>query len=62
LVPPEVQTRGVVVLNVTVRPDEAVALTVTDDCARATLGRAGKLMAWLALDTVKLRLTGGAAL
>ncbi len=32
-VPPDVQTVGVVVLNVTVSPDVAVADTVTGDCA-----------------------------
>ena len=31
--PPELQTPGVVVTKVTVRPDEAVALTLNGDCA-----------------------------
>ena len=32
--PPDVHTVGVVVANVTVKPDEAEALTVNGDCAR----------------------------
>jgi hypothetical protein len=36
-VPPEVHIEGVDVLKVTVNPDEAVALTVTGDCARVML-------------------------
>ena len=61
-VPPEVQTKGVVVLKLTARPDDAVALTVTGDCASVLLVSATKVTVWLAFDTLKLRLTNGAAL
>jgi hypothetical protein len=37
LVPPEEHTVGVVVVKVTVNPDEAVAVTVTGDCASVVL-------------------------
>ena len=37
---PTVHTAGVVVENVTGSPDDAVALTVTGDCARVLVGRA----------------------
>gem|GEM_PF-7113448 len=62
LVPPEVHTERVVVVKLTVNPDEAVALTVTGDCARVLLASAAKVIVWLAFDTVKLRLTEIAAL
>ena len=53
---------GVVVVKLTGKPDEAVALTVTGDWARVSLARAAKEMAWPAAKMVKLRLTVGAAL
>ena len=62
LMAPEVHTKGVVVVKVTVSPDEAVARTVTGDCARVLLASVPKMIVWLALDTVKLWLTGVAAL
>ncbi|MGO9332581.1 MAG: hypothetical protein ACLQCU_00740 [Acidimicrobiales bacterium] len=37
LMAPEVHTKGVVVVKVTVSPDEEVARTVTGDCARVLL-------------------------
>ncbi len=37
LMAPEVHTKGVVVVKVTVSPDEAVARTVTGDCTRVLL-------------------------
>ncbi len=43
-VPPAVQTVGVVVVNVTASPDDAVALTVTGDCASVWAVNAVKLM------------------
>ena len=61
-VPREVHTEAVAVVNVTANPDEAVALTVTGDCARVLLARAPKVIVWPAVDTVKLWLTSGAAL
>ncbi len=39
-VPPAVQTSGVVVVNVTVSPDDAVATAVTGESARVTSGSA----------------------
>ena len=49
-------------VKLTGKPGEAVALTVTGDWARVSLARAPKVMAWETWDTVKLRLTVGAAL
>jgi hypothetical protein len=54
-------TARVVAVKVTVNPHEAVALTVTSDCARVSVASAAKVIIWLALDTVKLRLTAVAA-
>ena len=62
LVPREVHTADVVVVKVTVNPDEAVALTVTGDCANVLLARVPKVIVWEAFDTVKLRLTAVAGL
>ena len=39
-VPPDVHTVGVVVENVTVRPDDAVAPTTIGDCANVTFAKA----------------------
>jgi hypothetical protein len=39
-VPPAVHTDGVVVVNATGRPDDAVALTVTGEAANVTLPKA----------------------
>ena len=55
LVPPAVQTVGVDVVNVTGRPDDAVALTVTGVWAIVLLVRTPKVIVWLALLTLKLR-------
>ena len=62
LVPPVVQTPGVNDVTVTASPDDAVAVTVTGDCARVRFGNAPSVMVWFALVTVKLRVTDGAAL
>jgi hypothetical protein len=57
-----VQTVGVVVVKVTAKPEEEVALTVTGDCAKVLLLGAPKVIVWAAFDTVKLRLTAWAGL
>lgn len=62
LAPPAVQTDGVVVLNCTGRPLEAVAVTVTGDWARVRFGNVAKVMVCATRATVKLRLTAVAAL
>ena len=54
-VPLTEQTAGVVVVNVTGSPDDAVAVTVNGGCRGAVAGGAGKLIVWATLDTVKLR-------
>ncbi len=56
------QTPVVVELNVTARPDEAVALTVKSAAVTGLFDRAPKVIVWLALPTVKLCDTDGAAL
>jgi hypothetical protein len=60
--PSEVHTKGVVVVKLTGKPDEAVAFTITGESARILAARGAKLVVCLAFDTIKLRLTGGAAL
>jgi len=60
LVCTKVHTKGVVVVKLTVNPDEALARTVIVEPAGAWLGSGANLIVWPALDTVKLRLTGGA--
>ena len=45
-VPPEVHTEGVVVVKLTVNPDEAVALTVTGDWARVLLDSDANVIVW----------------
>ena len=62
LVPPEVHTAGVVVVKLTVRPDEAVAVTANGDCASVCRPGVAKVMVWFVLLTAKLRVTGFAAL
>ena len=62
LVPPLVQIEGVVELKSTVRPDDAVATTITGDCAIVLAASAANEIVWFAFDTVKLRLTAGAGL
>ena len=47
LVPPAVHTLGVVVVKVTVNPDEAVARTVTGDRATVLSASAAKVIVWL---------------
>ena len=60
LVPPAVHTAGVVVVNVTASPDDAVAPTVTGDLRRGAVGeRAERDRLRRAVVTVKLRATGG---
>ena len=44
--PPEVHTVAVVVVKVTVSPDEAVALTVSGDCIMFLLPIAAKEIVW----------------
>jgi hypothetical protein len=51
-VPPEVQTAGVVVVNVTVRPEDAVAFTVIGDCDNLTLLSPPKVIVCEPLPTV----------
>jgi hypothetical protein len=46
--PPAVHTVAVVVVNVTANPDEAVALTVTGDCANVLSASAAKVIVWVA--------------
>ena len=60
-VPPAVHTNGVVVENVTARPDVAVAATVTGG-PRGTFASGPNVIVWSAFVTVKLCRTGGAAL
>ncbi len=54
-------TDGVSELKTTAKADEAVALTVNGDCERLRFDRLPKVIVWLALETVKLRVTEGAA-
>jgi hypothetical protein len=54
LVPLEVHTEVVVAVKVTVKPEEAVALTVKGDCASVLFASAPKAIVWEALVTVKL--------
>jgi len=61
LAPPEVHTASVVVVKVTPSADEAVAFTVTGDCVSVLFASGPKEILWEAFDTVKLRLTGVAA-
>ena len=58
--PPEVQTAGVVVLNVTARCEEAIAPTVKGDWTIVLLARKPKAIAWFTFVTARLRLTEGA--
>ena len=62
LTPPEVHTAAVLVLKVTVNPDEAVALMVTGDCAKVLFSSGPKVIVWDTFDTRKLRVTVLAAL
>src|SRR5436190_24156962 len=64
-VPLDVHTSGVVVVNVTVRLELAVALTVTGDCAIVLLARLPNVIVWFnfaLLWTAKLCVADGAAL
>ena len=61
-VPPDVHTAGVVDENVTARPDDAVAVTVTGDCANVRADSAANVIVCAAFDTVKLCDTLGAGL
>ena len=45
-VPLEVHTEGVVVVKLTVSPDEVLAPTVTGDWARVLLGSSQKVTVW----------------
>ena len=58
--PPAVQTVGVVVVNVTTRPEDAVAVTVTVPCDRLAVGIAGKMIDWVAWITENVRATEAA--
>ena len=60
--PLTVQTAGVVELRVTVRPDDAVGVTVSGDWAMVLLEIEAKVIVWLSLLTLKLRVTVGAGL
>ena len=55
--PPAVHTSGVVVVNVTGNPLEAVAVAVTGLSASVVLPMVGNVMVWVTFLTVKLRLT-----
>jgi hypothetical protein len=57
LVPLDVHTAGVSVVNVTVRPEDAVAVTMNGDCASVRLLSGAKVIVWVALVTLKLRVT-----
>jgi hypothetical protein len=57
-----VQIEAVRELKVTARPEEAVAETVKSGSFTAFAASAPKVIVWLALPTVKLRETCGAAL
>jgi len=57
LVPLDVHTDGVVVENVTARPEDAVAVTVNGDCAVVVLASVPNVMVWFAFDAVNDRLT-----
>ena len=46
LAPPAMQTPGVVVVKLTVNPDEDDALTLSGDCAIVLLASVPKLMVW----------------
>lgn len=60
LVPLAVHTDGLVVEKLTVRPEVAVALTVTGDCVVVLVVSVPNVMVWFAFDTVKDRVTLGA--
>ena len=60
--PPAVHTRGVVVVNATVRSDDAVAVTVIGACVTVTSARAANVIVWSVLPIPKLCSTGAAAL
>jgi hypothetical protein len=57
-----VHTDGVVDENDTVRPEDAVAVTVTGDCANDLPASAPKVIVCDAVDTVKLCGTDAAGL
>ena len=56
------QTEGVLVVNVTVSPDDAAAFKVTGDWARLLLANPPKVIDWPAFDTMKLCVTVAAGL
>ena len=62
LVPLDVHTDGVVVENVTARPEDAVALTVNGDCVVVLVASVPNVIVWFAFDTVNDRVTLGAGL
>ncbi len=62
VVPLTVHTVGVVVLKVTGRPEDAVALSVTGDWANVLLTSVEKEIVCVAENTVNDRWTWGAAL
>jgi len=62
LVPLNPHVEGVVELNVTARPDVAVAFTVKDGSATDLFGGAAKLMVWTAFAMMKDCLMLAAAL
>ena len=59
--PPDVQTAGVVVVNATWSPEDAVAVTVTGDWISVLLPGLVKVIVWLARETVKDTVFCGAA-
>ncbi len=60
-VPLALQIVGVLVVNVTTSPEDAVGATVTGDWARNLVRSAGKVIVWPAFVTVKDRVTAVAA-
>ncbi len=54
------QTAGVALVNVTGRCDDAVACSVTGECASVVSRSAANVIDWLVRPTPKLRCTGGA--
>ena len=60
-VPLEVQTAGVVVVNVTGSPEDALAVTVSGDRMSVLLPGLVKVILWLASETAKDTVFCGAA-
>jgi hypothetical protein len=59
-VPPAVHTLGVVVVNDTARPDDAVADIVSGDCATWVVGGCANAIVCVAWLTLNVRVIDGA--